>query len=73
MSNYKAYLKGLYGNNTSYDVIKNNDYKIELLEACNIKTKEELYTRERYFIKNKKNKRDIVICIISNFINFGLV
>ena len=25
-SNYKAYLKGLYGYTTSYDIIKNNNY-----------------------------------------------
>ena len=51
-SNYKAYSKGLYGNNTSYDIIKNNDYKIELIEACNIKTKEELLEKEKYYIQN---------------------
>ena len=53
-SNYKQFLKGLYGYNTSYNLIKNNDYKIELLEACNIKTKQELFEREKYYIQNNE-------------------
>ena len=36
----------------SFDIIKNNDYKIELLENCNIKTKQELFQKERYYIEN---------------------
>ena len=47
----------------SFDIIKNNDYKIELLENCDIKTKQELLARERYFIENNeclnKNISDI--------------
>ena len=49
---YKRFLKGLCGNIKSFDILKNNDYKIELLEDCDIKTKQELLARERYFIKN---------------------
>ena len=49
---YKMFLKGLYDNVRSFNILKNNDYKIELLENCNIKTKQELLARERYFIKN---------------------
>ena len=51
-SKYKRFLKGLCNNVKSFDIIKNGDYKIELLEDCNIKTKQELLARERYFIKN---------------------
>ena len=51
-SNYKRFLKGLYNNVKSFEIIKNGDYKIELLEDCDIKTKQELLARERYFIKN---------------------
>ena len=47
----------------SYEIIKNGDYKIELLEDCNVKTKEELFERERYYIENNeclnKNISDI--------------
>ena len=51
---YKRFLKGLYGNTKSFDIIKNNDYKIELIEDCNIKTKDELKARERYYIENNE-------------------
>ena len=51
-SGYKRFLKGLYYNTKSFDIIKNNDYKIDLIENCKIKTKEELIERERYYIEN---------------------
>ena len=35
-------------------IIKNNNYKLELLENCEIKTKQELLERERYFIENSE-------------------
>ena len=59
-SNYKAYLKGLYCNTTSFDIIKNNDYKIELLENCNITTKQELIARERYYIENNNSLNKVI-------------
>ena len=49
---YKRFLKGIFNNVTSFDILKNDNYKIELLENCNIKTKQELLARERYFIEN---------------------
>ena len=51
---YKRFLKGLHNNVRSFDIIKNNDYKIELLENCNIKTEDELKTRERYYIEHNE-------------------
>ena len=51
---YKRFLNGLGGNTKSFDVLKNNDYKIELIENCNIKTKQELLARERFYIKNNE-------------------
>ena len=51
-SDYKRFLKGIYNNVTSFDILKNNDYQIELLEDCNIKTKQELIAKERYYIEN---------------------
>ena len=53
-SDYKRFLNGLFHNVTSFEIIKNNNYKIELLEDCNIKTKQELLARERFFIKNNE-------------------
>ena len=50
--NYKLFLKGVYNNVRSFDIIKNGDYQIELLENCDIKTKQELLTREKYYIEN---------------------
>ena len=49
-SHYRAYLNGLGGNVRSFDIIKNNDFKIELIENCDIKTKQELLQRERHYI-----------------------
>lgn len=51
-ANYKQYLKGNTGNNTtSFEILKNNNYEIVLLENCNnITSKDELHTRERYYI-----------------------
>ena len=54
-NHYKRYLKGLFNNIKSFDILKNNDYKIELLENCDIKTKEELLERERFYIENNNN------------------
>ena len=34
----------------SFDILKNNDYKIILLEKCPCETKEELLAREQYYI-----------------------
>jgi len=51
-SDYKRFLKGLYNNIKSFDILKNNDYKIELLEDCEIKTKHELLARERFYVEN---------------------
>ena len=53
-SDYKAYLNGLGGNTRSFGIIKNNNYKIELIEDCNIKTKQELLSRERFYIDNNE-------------------
>ena len=53
-SGYKRFLKGLFNKIKSFDIIKNNDYKIELLEDCEIKTKQELLARERFYIKNNE-------------------
>ena len=51
-NHYKRFLNGLCNNVRSSEIIKNGDYKIELLEDCDIKTKDELLARERFFIEN---------------------
>ena len=53
-SGYKRFLNGLGYNVKSFDIIKNDDYKIELIENCDIKTKQELISQERFFIENNE-------------------
>jgi len=59
-ASYKIFLKGLINNIKSFDIMKNNNYKIELLENCDIKTKQELLQRERYYIENNECLNKIV-------------
>jgi hypothetical protein len=49
---YKDFLLGKRNYQTSFDLIKLNNYKIELVENYPCKTKEELLLRERYWIEN---------------------
>jgi len=52
---YKRYLDGNRTFITSFDIIKNNNYDIVLLEDCeNIQTKDQLYAREIYHIENNE-------------------
>ena len=46
---YKAYLKGYYHYVSSYEVLKNNNYEIKLLEKCDNKIHME--EREGYYIR----------------------
>tara|TARA_R110001606_G_scaffold3605_1_gene16115 strand:- start:139 stop:780 length:642 start_codon:yes stop_codon:yes gene_type:complete len=58
-SDYKRYLEGKRNYVSSCDIIKNNDYKIELLELYPCNNRNELEARERLFIENNicVNKR----------------
>ena len=50
---YKNFLNGgLYHYISSFEVLKNNDYAIILIENYECKSKEELFQRERYYIEN---------------------
>jgi calcineurin-like phosphoesterase family protein len=51
-SNYRNYLKGIYNNVTSFEIIKHDDYEIILIEDYPCNSKEELNRRERYFIES---------------------
>jgi hypothetical protein len=48
---YKNYLNGRCYR-TSFEIIKNNDYRIELIKYVIYKDKIELHQRERYYIEN---------------------
>jgi hypothetical protein len=52
---FRRYMNGKSYYNTSYDIIKNGNYRIELIENVNANNKEELYDRERYHIFNERN------------------
>jgi hypothetical protein len=51
-SDYRTYLNGKRHYTTSFNIIKNNDYKIELIQFVIFKNKKELHQRERYYIEN---------------------
>jgi inorganic triphosphatase YgiF len=52
---YRNYLYGTVCYITSYDIIKNGNYHIELIEELNATNKKELEDRERYHIMNTPN------------------
>ena len=49
---YKRYLEGKGNYSTSFGIMKNNNYNIELVEEIDFETKYDLYNRERYYIEN---------------------
>ena len=51
--NYKRYLENKHNFLTSFNILKNDNYEIVLLEECkDITTKDQLYKRERHYIEN---------------------
>ena len=50
-SDYKRYLNGTYHYVSSFDILANNDYDIVLVESYPCDSKDELYSRERYWTK----------------------
>jgi hypothetical protein len=53
-SDYRNYLNNKRHYITSFDIIKNDDYRIELIKYVIYKDKKELYQRERYYIENNE-------------------
>jgi hypothetical protein len=51
-SSYKIYQRTKKNYTTSYDILKGDDYKIELIENYPCKNRQELEAREGYHIKN---------------------
>ena len=51
-ADYKRYLDEKHTYITSFEIIKNNDYKIELVEEIEFETKDALHERERFYIEN---------------------
>jgi len=50
-ASYKMYMNGKTGHTTSCEIIKNNNYHIELLENVKCNNKLELHKRERFWIE----------------------
>ena len=51
--NYKRYLENKHNFLTSFNILKNDNYEIVLLEECkDITTKDQLHKRERFYIEN---------------------
>jgi hypothetical protein len=50
-AHYNTFLKGGRKNITSFDVLKNANYEIILIELCPCDSKDELYKRERFYIE----------------------
>ncbi len=59
LSIHKYMMSKTKKNLSSFEVLKNNDYKIELVEEFPCETKDELFEREKHYIKNNDcvNKR----------------
>ena len=53
-SDYNRWKNGKSGYITSFKILENGDYYIDLLEAVNCKSKDELKARERFYIENNK-------------------
>ena len=54
VANYKDFVNGNRTNVTSFDVIKNKNYDMVLIESVQCGSKEELHRRERHFIETLK-------------------
>ena len=52
---YRHYLAGKYHYVSSFEILKNNKYKIILLEELDCKDRDELLLRESVYIKNSPN------------------
>jgi len=54
LAKYNFNLRGRGNFTSSFDIIKNGDYKIELLELVRCENKEQLLDREKYYILNNE-------------------
>jgi hypothetical protein len=61
VSNYRCFLNGKYNNVTSFEIIKNGNYDIQLIEGFPCETKDQLHAREGYWIKQTECVNRIVV------------
>ena len=50
--NHKLYLEGKYGNVSSFEIVKYDSCKVILVEDCPCDRKEQLLSKERFYIEN---------------------
>ena len=65
-SDYKSFIAGKKNNVTSFKILENNDFTIELIENYPCKNKKELEKQEGYFIKLYKQQELNIVnrCIV---------
>ena len=51
-TSYKCYLEGKTNYMTSFEILKNNNYEIILIESHPCGSSDELHARERFYIEN---------------------
>ncbi len=61
VGDYKCYLNGKHNFVTSYEILKNDNYDIVLLENCQCENKDELYIRERHYIETLNCVNKIIV------------
>ena len=59
-SDYGRYLKGKYCYVSSFDIIKNGNFSIELLEEVEFETKKDLVTKEIEYILKLRETNNVV-------------
>ena len=63
VKDYKRFLDGKSNYITSFDLLKNNDYQILLIENVSCESKEELCKKEGEYIRKYKNNDELEECI----------
>jgi hypothetical protein len=58
---YEKYLNGSKNYTTSFEIIKNNDFDIQLIELFPCETKAELHKQEGYWIRQIDNRVNMVV------------
>ena len=53
-SDYKCWLKGTKDYTSAFEIMKNNDYTIDLIEHVKCKSKDQLKSRLRYYLENNE-------------------
>ena len=57
---YKRYLNGNYGFTTSFEILKNENYEIILVENFPCNSKDQLHARERFYIESNECVNKII-------------